>query len=486
MSEGAGAGTGTGTGASNATRRSRPRRRPDNRNKKQQPEGAASTEKPTKKNNRNQKRSTAKSTKKKDVRHDYRYLEIVKLMKFYKPLTINGVSVKSIIEKAEEAAKMEEATKVEEKETTNEEVLDETDSNIEEEKTKETIKKSHKTTTLPPNALHNHIAKLITEGSPIYLLLMFKPADPDFPYDLDMLRLSLCVPPKYPYDTLIQPSVFVLNDDIPRGFAVNIEIGFRDITMLALGRTQQDPEAEESIQLAKGRGLLSQIQTLDRNLEYFLKQERKETIKIVKKKKKTKSENVSENSSPAPQSPKPVTTTPTPPKQIHKPIPLMNPERQALLDDMISKLPCKLFSKNNIENVYRMELPAVITHNTSPPTAWVNNKVLDVRLHIPVEYPQERAWISVPAQMLNKISRMPAPDTCTPTELADSAQKALKERLLLVKAAKLLEKNFRNIPDYLKSAHGNLVTLLNFASTHLGVLCLEEKECRSVITMLSS
>ncbi|EAA31008.1 hypothetical protein GE21DRAFT_8682 [Neurospora crassa] len=101
-------------------------------------------------------------------------------------------------------------------------------------------------------------------GGETSLLFSLKPSDPDFPYDLEKLECDLRIPGEYPR----QPArLLVRNKDIPRGFAVNIERGW-----------------DRLVEERKGKGtttLLSVLNALDRGLEGFLAEEKKETVKIT-------------------------------------------------------------------------------------------------------------------------------------------------------------------------------------------------------------
>ena len=109
-----------------------------------------------------------------------------------------------------------------------------------------------------------------------------KPSDPEFPYDVDSLNFVLKVPLEY--GTLVSdgkadeitgttvasdedhcPTIHVLNEDIPIGFRINIENGFKDVVRNALNATT----------------LLDMINTLDKRLESFLAAEKASTIKII-------------------------------------------------------------------------------------------------------------------------------------------------------------------------------------------------------------
>lgn len=148
----------------------------------------------------------------------------------------------------------------------------------------------------------------------IFMTFFLKPSDPDFPFDISLLTLTLCIPQTYP-NKLPSPTIMILNDDIPRGYSVNIEIGFKKIVSTILANRQskkkndilkskenekkknnQDNDktnsnenmnkAEEDdqmkIDIVGGNDLLGMIKTLDKNLEKFLSMEKKDTIKLVK------------------------------------------------------------------------------------------------------------------------------------------------------------------------------------------------------------
>lgn len=93
------------------------------------------------------------------------------------------------------------------------------------------------------------------------LIFKLKPSDPDFAFDLAFLECDVRVPASYPEE---RPTLRVRNSSIPRGFGINIERGW-------------DALAEER----KKATLLSIVNALDKNLEMFLSQEKKETIKLV-------------------------------------------------------------------------------------------------------------------------------------------------------------------------------------------------------------
>ncbi|GMM33511.1 hypothetical protein DASC09_008360 [Saccharomycopsis crataegensis] len=141
-------------------------------------------------------------------------------------------------------------------------------------------------------AMSNFIKKSLTSEDDIYLVINVVPSDPDFPFDLDALRISLNVPVNYPMKknrenaTSNRPTITVLNDEIPRGITINIERGFNGIVEKSCekkgkGKKKQDPEGE--IKIVGGNNLVGIVQTLDQYLAKFLAQKKRETIKIVKR-----------------------------------------------------------------------------------------------------------------------------------------------------------------------------------------------------------
>ncbi|RMD43411.1 hypothetical protein DV735_g1747, partial [Chaetothyriales sp. CBS 134920] len=95
--------------------------------------------------------------------------------------------------------------------------------------------------------------------------LAFKlaPSDPDFPFELDGLHVSLKVPKDYRKGGE-GPSIRVTNPEIERGFQINVERGFDSLV-------RQNPR----------RTLLALLNELDKNLEAFLTAPKAQTIKIV-------------------------------------------------------------------------------------------------------------------------------------------------------------------------------------------------------------
>lgn len=88
-----------------------------------------------------------------------------------------------------------------------------------------------------------------------------RPSDPDFPFELEYLDCELQVPVSYPDQA---PTLSVKNQDIPRGFGVNIERGW-----------------DKLVSEQQGATLLALITALDKHLEAFLSEQKVDTIKLV-------------------------------------------------------------------------------------------------------------------------------------------------------------------------------------------------------------
>ena len=88
------------------------------------------------------------------------------------------------------------------------------------------------------------------------------PSDPDFPYEMVSLECVLHVPTVYPKDG--RPSLDVKNKDMGRGYQINVERGF---ARLAESRPQST--------------LLALMNSLDKQLESLLTEQKAETITII-------------------------------------------------------------------------------------------------------------------------------------------------------------------------------------------------------------
>lgn len=103
----------------------------------------------------------------------------------------------------------------------------------------------------------------IENGAATSLIFNLAPSDPDFPFELDSLKCELKVPKNYPKEGS-PPRLTVLNDEIPRGFAINVEKGWTKL-----------------VEERQGATLLALANALDKHLEEFLSEQKAETIKVT-------------------------------------------------------------------------------------------------------------------------------------------------------------------------------------------------------------
>lgn len=376
----------------------------------------------------------AKKPKARDPAKDYKYLEVKKLIRFIEPLTVNGIPPE-IIQKRAQA-----------------------DENINKESSQ--------------NYVEDYILKFITSqpDQPIHLSFQFAPSDPDFPYNVEMVKISLSIPPKYPYSKDARPSIYVLNDDIPRGFAVNLEIGFRRIAAAAMG------VEDEEIQLVEGKGLLSQIKTLDKYLELFLKQEKKETIKFVKSKKREKSSSPSVSREPTPSAQKhqkPSESKPVEPKPVEsKPVENASvasvssevaKERARLIQEMNDKFgreTVKVFKKSALENKYKVILPIPMQKDHIP-SVWQKHGKVEVFLHVPSDYPKHEATLLMPPNFTKNLLIG-----------YKDIQEANKIHKQVLAVEKNIERNYRTAGEC-GPQQKTLICVINWLYVHLGYLCMD-------------
>ncbi|KAK1075218.1 hypothetical protein LTR74_000624 [Friedmanniomyces endolithicus] len=200
-----------------------------------------------------------------------------------------------------------------------------------------------------------------------------KPSDPDFPYEIETLQCVLIVPKTYPFSGT--PTIRVKNNDIPRGFQINIERGFDTLASSSPNTT-----------------LLALVNRLDRELETILAGRMADTIKIVA------------NKGPVAASKEaPPTTKPVPeqsrPQILQPPAPLPPSEDQVRaaeskrqqhtrqLEARFGRL--RSFSKSADGQTYTLPL------DSPKKTTWPASlqSVNSVTLHVPRRYPLQPASI---------------------------------------------------------------------------------------------
>ena len=94
------------------------------------------------------------------------------------------------------------------------------------------------------------------------LTFQMAPSDPDFPFEMAALECVLHVPMSYPENG--RPSLDVRNQEMGRGYQINVERGFAALA-------EKSPEAT----------LLALMTALDKQLESLLTEQKAETVKII-------------------------------------------------------------------------------------------------------------------------------------------------------------------------------------------------------------
>lgn len=135
------------------------------------------------------------------------------------------------------------------------------------------------------------------------LSFRLKPSDPDFAFELEHLQCDLRVPKDYPEEA---PVLHVKNNDIPRGFSINVERGWQKLASEKRGAT-----------------LLSLTYALDKNLEAFLSTEKVDTVTLMSFK-DTRHLNAAAPSSVTPTAQAPAASVPAQPNKP-KPLPSREP-----------------------------------------------------------------------------------------------------------------------------------------------------------------
>lgn len=398
----------------------------------------------------------AKSSKPRESK-DFRLLEILKLIRAHLPITINGIAVSKIIDIQLDSKNSPSPSE-----------------GVSGSNEAETSKKRH---TQPKKKVKqqivaNHIEKVIARDplQPVYLSFVMPPSDPDFPFELDLLKFNLTIPSGYPRNPKAVASLIVLNSEIPRGFAVNIERGFKQIARLTKSKEKVflDDAGEVELTLVDGKGLLSQIQTLDKYLESFLKQEKRQTMKFVTFK---------SSSSPGllatPEATPPPPTTHAEESITQRDLPAnvsaeTARKRAQEIEEMTTKLgkAVKLFNKSAAQARYKVMIP--ITRRKNLPQLWTtDNETVDIFVSVPVAYPDVPPEVKITSNFS--------------TNLLVAKKQALqdcgKSLVQLVEEAKSGEKNLRaNVASKIKTLQFDLIELLNWISNNLSVLVLNEAD----------
>lgn len=402
------------------------------------PQNKPSAKKKSKPRALNGGNSDAGGKRKKETK-DPRFSEIAKLVKKYLPLTVNGYAVTRIIETAALTAASSEPADSSEPASSS--------------KTATKLNRKEK-----ESVICQHVQRVMAKDpqQPVYLSFMIRILDPDFPFDLDHLSFNLTVPADYPRAAKALPSVVVLNSDIPRGFSVNIERGYRSIANLA-----KTGVSEEDLKLVDGKGLLSQIQTLVRHLDVFLLQEKRQTMKFVTFKQSSSSPGPSTSPKPKPQQKVDLSAAAN---EVSGDVTADTlAKRNFYIDEMCQKLSksVKLFNKSKSESRFKVQLPIVSDKNL--PVLWTyRNSSIDIFITVPAGFPQQTARVMIASnfntnRMVAKKSALEAADFGTPLEL--------------MSRARLAESYFaKNVALWSTGKDLSLLNYLNWIANNLSVL----------------
>lgn len=366
------------------------------------------------------------SNKNTDLSKSLRFLQVSKLMRAFKPVTINGNSAKSVIKQVKEI---------------------ESDNPDHFKRYKNHVRLSY---------LQKYLLDYIKDKleSPIYLSLRIKPSDPEFPYDLEKLNINLSIPSGFPEDKSQRPKISVLNEEIPRGFAYNVEAGFQRIVDIAQGTTKDD-----EIALVDGIGLTSMILTLDKYLELFLKQEKKETIKFVKTKKKSPplTSSKPQQSVQPRQQPNLKTKTNNKPKVD----PRLLLQRKKLLEEMCYKLNGSVRPLK--DEVFRATIPVL---QDTAPELWKLNGNIDLMLTVPQTYPTDKITVSLRNNFNENL-------------VIKHCQEDQFEMVKIIKQYKKYEKNMiGNVKSYDFETE-NLTAILNYLANNIDKFVLDPEDFKN-------
>ena len=202
------------------------------------------------------------------------------------------------------------------------------------------------------------------------------PSDPDFPFEMVGLECVLHVPTTYPKEA--RPFLDVKNKEMGRGFQINVERGF---ARLAESRPQST--------------LLGLMNSLDKQLESLLTEQKAETITII-----PNNARVPHRSAPHVKPVQGVGSPPAPPITHSEPQDVFSSEQRRLaserrdseihqLEARIGRLP--LFSKSSDGVEYRIPITPRKHEDLPVPLQAVNN----IKLFVPLLYPLQHCRIEI-------------------------------------------------------------------------------------------
>lgn len=401
--------------------------------------------------NSNQRKGSRKPNRKSpnnslELRKKQIIREVVEVIKQFFPTSINGKSTKDLVD---------------------EHLKEEQKSNDASETKPKVVSKANKKKKV--KILTDHITKVvqINPEQTLYLNLSMVPSDEDFPFDLKSLQICLCIPLKSS-NKEPRPSIVVLNSDIPKGYAVNIERGFAEIVRKAL-----DDSGDSTLELVGGKSLLCQLRTLDKYLEEFLKQEKKDTIKFVKTLKNGKQR------LPIPpkteEKRKPAKEEKTQAKELSKisSVTHVNLEvverRNTLIEPQVHKID-KFIRSQLKKEVLKFKVFIPVQKNSRMaldqiPTIWKKCGFLEILVQVSPDYPKSNLVIDIPHNF---------------SQLQLEKQQSSED----IRQVKSVERNLLNNFNSYKFANNNFLFVLNWLLNYLHVFCSDEKEFEKLSSYL--
>lgn len=204
------------------------------------------------------------------------------------------------------------------------------------------------------------------------------PSDPDFPFEMVGLECVLHVPVTYPKEG--RPSIHVKNKEMGRGFQINIERGF---ARLAESRPQST--------------LLGLMNSLDKQLESLLTEQKAETITIIPSKTPVQGRSVQQEPVKPAQDirePRPQPTNPSRPQEFFTPeVRRLASERREAetrqLEARIGRLP--LFSKSSDGVAYTIPIAPRKHEDLPVPLQAVDT----IKLFVPSLYPLQHCRVEI-------------------------------------------------------------------------------------------
>lgn len=200
------------------------------------------------------------------------------------------------------------------------------------------------------------------------LVFDLKPSDPDFPYDIDGLDCALTVPLSYPSE---KPRLRVRNQEMDRGYQINVERGFQRIA-------EENPNST----------LLQLLNLLDKQLETLLGAPKAETIKLVANMGKRVVQQSVDQSAPTDMITPMASDAPEPKRSTHSAAQKADAAKvrdmeTRQLEARLGRLP--LFSKSSDGLTYTV--PIDVRKKDSLPTTL--HAVKSIKLHVPQLYKLE-------------------------------------------------------------------------------------------------